>query len=234
MSKLLGWVVAGILVVLLWGQMCNTHKGKNTITQLELDKQKLDSVINEQGQQIFTQNSIITDNTQSLNELTDSIFDLKKKDQKNLETIAYFKNVTKVSISKVDVPYLDTAAMLAFEDSITKLCPVLSQYVRDSAITVPVSAQISNPNFNLGLTVKKQGVTVDELVIPDTLQLRFVEHKRGLFKPNTVEAQFFHSNPLIQNLSANSVYYKPKKKSFLQRVVLPVAVGLGAGLLLAK
>lgn len=237
-SKHWPWLVTAFLTLIFWLHTCNLQKkvdqGREQITQLDLDKQTLTTKINEQGQDIFIQQSIIRDNMKSLDDLTDTIFNLKKVDSKNRETIAYFKNTTKTGVTKVDVPYLDSTAMKAFEDSVTKSCPDLASFVRDSVLTVPVSARITDPNFEVGLTVKKQGVTIDSLVIPDTLQLRFVEHKRGLFKSNEIETQFFHSNPLVRTTGANSAFYKPKKASFFKRVILPVAVGIGAGLLIPK
>lgn len=231
-KKHLGWVVTGFLVLLFWMQTCNLQdkidQGKQQVTQLELDKQTLESKVNAQGDIIWTQNSIITDNTHSLNELTDSIFKLK---QKNTETIAYFKNKTNTTLEEVFIPYLDTLAMKTFEDSLIANCPKLNP---DSVIPVPMTSFIQTPYFAIKATAKKKGIGIDSLSIPDELQLRFVEHKDGIFKKSTVEVQFFHTNPFIKSVSANSVYYKPKKQSFFKRVIFPVALGVGTGILISK
>lgn len=234
-KKHLGWVITGFLTLIFWMQTCNLQKqireGKDQITALEIEGQELKTTISKQGRTIYAQNAIITSSTQSLNSLTDSIFDLKKKDAKNTETIAYFKNITKTSITKIDVPYLDTLKLKEFEDSLIARYPGINT---DSLIQVPVSASLSSPYFQIGATIQKQGLRVDFLSIPDTLQLRFVEHKGGLFKRGSIEAQYFHSNPLVQNLSSNSVFYKPKKQSFIKRFLIPVAVGVGAGILISR
>jgi hypothetical protein len=232
-SKHWPWIVTVFLTVVFWLHTCNLNReiarGKDQITQLDLNNQELKTLTSKQGQTIFKQESIISDNTKSLNHLTDTIFNLKRKDAKNLETIAYYKEVTKTTV-KVDVPYLDSVAMQEFSDSVAANCAEVIQYIEDSTVKVPANVRTSNPFFSLDATVKRTGLSINALVIPDTLQLRFVEHK----KAKTVEVQYFHSNPLVQSQSANSAFYKPKKKSFFQRVILPVSVGLGLGILIAK
>lgn len=231
-KKHLGWVITGFLVLLFWLQTCNLQdkidQGKQTITQLELDKQTLQSKVNAQGETIWTQQSILKDNTESLNDLTDSIFKLKRK---NAEVVAYFKNKTVTSIQEIEIPYLDTTAMRVFRDSLLANCPKLDP---NSVIPIPMTSLIQTPFFAIRATAKKQGIGIDSLAIPDELQLRFVEHKNGIFRRSTVEVQFFHTNPFVKSISANSVYYKPKKQSFFKRVIFPVAVGVGVGMLISK
>lgn len=238
LNKNILWVISGILVLLLCLQTCRLNKkireGEAQITQLELDRQTQKEVINKQGRTINIQESIISNNTQALNNLTDSVFDLKKKDVKNRETIAYFKNVTKTQIKQVAVPYIDSVAMVKWADSIRANCQNVIDYYEENYIPVPREAQDSNSLYSIKATVEKDSLIINDLSIPDTLQLRFVEHKKGLFKPNTIEAQYFHSNPLVNDISTNSVYYKPKRKPFFQRVILPIVIGVGTGILISK
>lgn len=238
-NKNVPWLVTGFLTLLLWLQTCRLNnkieEKDKQITQTELEKQELHTTINRKDKTIQLQNAIIVDNTQALDNLTDTIFDLKKKDAKNRETIAYYKGVTNTELKKVLIPYLDTLAMKKFSDSLLALVPPdISAYIRDSMITVPASSRLKTPHFDIAATAKKEGIVIDSLSIPDTLQLRFVQHKRGWFRSDQIEVQYFHSNPYVQSLSANSAFYKPKKKSFFQRVILPVAVGVGAGILISK
>lgn len=234
--KHLGWVVTVFLTLLFWLQTCNLQQkidqGKQQITQLSLDKQTLTTKVNEQGKTIYSQTAVITDNTKSLSQLTDTIFNLKAKDRKNTETIAYYKGVTNTSLSHITVPYLDTLAMHRFSDSVLAGCADIVQYMNDSTIQVPRVALVSTPDYRIGATVQKSGIIIDTLSIPDILQLRFVQHKGGLFRSSKVEVQYFHSNPYVKSLTSNSVFYKPKKASFFKRVIIPVVVGVGAGLLI--
>ena len=228
----------GIVIVLLLLNTCKMNNRlstqNSTIDSLELSNQKLDSITNKQNETIYTQQVIISDNKEALDKLTDTIFNLKKKDERNTSTIAYYKSVTSTKIRDVKVPYLDSVAMKRFNDSVYQLCSEVIDYIQDSTVKVGTRAEIKTPHFELSQTIQKTHLTIDSFSIEDTLQLRFVERKNGLFKPKTVEVQFFHSNPLVTTTQANSVYYKPKKKSFLTRVVLPVAIGIGAGILISK
>ena len=233
-------IIIGILLIviaLLTLNTCKLKKGYtnqvSTIDSLMLSNQTLDSIKNKQNETILKQEAIIVDNADALNKLTDSIFMLKKKDSKNLQTIAYYKAITRTKIDSVDVPYVDTIAMKKWEDSVIQHCQSVIDYIQDSTITVPRKAELSTPNFELKATIKKDNLEINSLVIPDTLQLRFVEKKRFL-KPKTIEVQFFHSNPLISTTQSNSAIYKPKRKPFFQRVVLPVVIGVGLGLIIVR
>lgn len=229
----LGWIVTGFLTLLFWMQTCKFQdqikEGKKQISQLQLDKQTLTDKINSQGKTIKSQDVIITDNTASLNNLTDSIFHLKRRNQ---EVIAYFKAKTNTSLVEIPVPYMDTTGAKHWIDSVLALAP--TPIDPNTIIKVPQRAFLETSQLRLLATVKKEGLSIDSLDLPDDLQLRFLETKGSLFKSKKIEVQFFHSNPYIHTLSANSVFYKPKKVPFLKRIVLPVAIGVGAGLLIAK
>lgn len=198
-----------------------------------LSNQKLDSMLNRKGQTIIKQESIIVDNKKLLDKLTDSIFDLKEKDKRNRQTIAYYKGVNTTSIKKVEVPYLDSIGMKKFSDSVELLCEEVINYLQDSTVLVGSKAYVATPYYEISQTINKSSITIDSLKIKDTLQLRFVERSRFLKSP-TIEVQFFHTNPYISTSESNSVIYKPKKKSFFKRVVVPVAVGVAAGILISK
>lgn len=238
-KKHLGWIVTGFLTIIFWMQTCNLKKeieeGQAQITQLELNSQTLQQKINKQGETIQVQEAIITTSHKALDNLTDTIFDLRNKDNRNRETIAYYKGITRTQIKGLEVPYLDTVAMKKFSDSILALIPKdVQEFMRDSMIQVPRTSHLSTPHLDLTATAKKQGITIDNLSLPDTLQLRFVERKGNLFRSPSVEVQYFHTNPYIINVASNSAVYKPKRKSFFVRVVLPVGIGLAGGLLISR
>lgn len=228
MTKWLSLLIAG-LVVLLSIQTCSYRDQKDMISELTLKNQKLDSIKNKMGKVIYEQEVITTEYQEALNRLTDSVFNLKKKDAKNRETIAYYKGITKVRADSIDVPYLDTLAMKQFEDTVSKRCSAVLSYMRDSTITVPRSASVVNDTLFAKISVLKSGLRIDSLSMVDTLNLRFVDHKGGLFRAPKVELQYFHSNPLFSSEKATSVFYKPKKKSnFLPKVLL-IAAGIFVG-----
>lgn len=236
--KHLAWVITLFLTGVFVLQMVNLNRKlkekDNTITQIELDKQTLRETTNRQGRQIQEQDVILTNSRKALSRLTDTIFDLRRRDSRNLETIAYFKGVTKASIKNIQIPYLDTVFMERFKDSVLHTREGLLAYIEDSTIQVPNVAKVDSVHFQLALSLAKKGVTLDSLSIPNTLELRFVESGGNLFRSPRIEVQYFNSNPYIKNISSNSVFYQPKKKSFFTRIILPVAVGVGAGILISK
>lgn len=202
------------------------------VDSLSLANQTLDTIISRNKKVIISQDVIITSNKHSLSALTDTIFDLKRKDQKNTSTIAYYKEVTKTKLPPTYIPYKDTIAFKQFKDSLSEESQAIVKYMQDSTITVPRTSILTSPNYSIAATVNRDYLSIDAISIPDTLQLRFVESKGNLFKKSSVTVQFFHSNPYITTTSANSAVYIPKRKSFAQRVLLPIAVGVGAGLLI--
>lgn len=206
----------------------NHDKGK-VITQLQLDNQRLDSIKNENGKTIQLQDAIITSNQESLSALTDSIFNLKSKHEKQIkQVIAYYKGVTVTNIDSVLIPYVDSA-QLAHKDSLIQGCREVMKVLLDSFIFVPRRVEAKTPQYRFAGTVLKEGFRIDSLQIPDTLQLRFVEKKSFLKRPS-YQVQFFHSNPLITNTQANSIIYKPPKKPR----VLEKALLIGAGIFLGS
>jgi len=224
-------IVALLVIAALSLKTCKiTRDYNNQTSQLDsmtLANQGLEKIINQQGDTINKQEVIIVNSTNQLNKLTDTIFDLNRKDRKNRETIAYYKGISKVEV-KVNVPYKDTLGMKKFGDSLAKQCSTVIEYMRDSMITVPRTASISNDTLSAKLTVSKEGVKIDSLSMIDTLNLRFVEH-RGFLKRPTIELQYMHSNPLFKSEKATSVFYKPKKKSNLLPKALLIAAGIFVG-----
>jgi hypothetical protein len=236
--KHLAWVLTLFLTCIFWLHTCNLNRKldeqANTITQIDLDRQQIKELSNRQGRQIIAQEAFMVTSKETLNRLTDSIFDLKKRDARNLETIAYYKGVTKFQVKEVGIPYLDSVRMRNLTDSVMATKESLIEYIENQTIEVPAPAALATPHYNVALTVTQDSLRLDSLSIPNTLQLRFVESGRGLFKKPQIEVQYFNSNTYITNLSSNSVFYQPKKKSFWTTVVLPVAIGVGAGILISK
>lgn len=234
-SKHWPWAVTLFLTMLFWLHTCNlNHKldrAEEQVTQLNLDNQTQRETINRQGRTITLQDVVITRNQASLSSLADSIFQLRQRDAHNLETIAYYKGVTKLTIKDKLIPYLDTTTMHRFEDSVLTSSQALLTYIQDSTVKIGTPAALGTPHYDLGVTIRKSGVNLDSLVVPDSLYLRFAE-KSGFLRRSTIEVQYFHTNPYIKSISSQSAFYKPRKPFW--KIALPVAIGLGAGILISK
>lgn len=237
-------IMAVLLICVSMLYTCNNMKisdKDDQITQLRLDNQKSDSTINDYGEIIHTQDVIITDKQSELEELTDTIFNLKKSEQKKIaNVISYYKGITKTIIKNVDVPFVDTIATKKWEDSVAKQCREVIDYYEKNAIEVPKQASDSTADYKVDLTVKKGGVTIDSLIIPDRQEIRFVTLKGGLFKKDLegkrhfwlkrqVQVQVLHTNKLIHVTGQNSAIYIPAKKGrWLEKAIL-IAAGIYLG-----
>lgn len=230
-SNLLTLLLAAAVILLLFisPNFCSPRT-TSKIDSLVLANQRLDSLVNLQGQIIYEQETLLTDSKQVMRELTDSIFRLRKKhDKKIKDVIAYYKGSSLTKIDSILIPYADSAD-LKRKDSLIQGCRKIMQVLVDSFIFVPRHVEKKTDYYRFAGTVLKEGFRIDSLSIPDTLQLRFVEKKGGLFRPPTTHVQFFHSNPLITTTQANSLLYKPpKKKRLLEKALL-----VGAGILIGS
>lgn len=226
-----------VLVIFLTKCSSSLMKDKNDmdnmITQLQLDNQKLNIVVNNRDEQIAIQKSIVTSSQSAISALTDSIFDLKKKDKKNRETIAYYRGRTTTRIDTLEISWVDTSLMKRFEDSVEAVCKDVIAFYRDSAIETPHTDSFVTNDIDLNFTLKKvnkiPSLVINRLAIADTLDLRFVEKKGGLFRKSAIEVQFKHSNPYISVDGSNSVFYKPQKKPKLLQKALLIGAGIFIG-----
>ncbi len=237
----LKWILIGVLsIALLWSFRTCNQKEKQ-ISQLQLDKQTLDSMVNTLGQTIYTQQAIETNDKQAIKHLTDSIFNLtRKQDKKIKDAIAYYKETNKIQIKDKLVPYIDTVSRKKWEDSITKKCDTVINYYETNYIKVPMQAvDTSSKDYKVYLTVLKSGIKIDSLDISDSQYIRFVtikggilkkdaSGKRHLFTKRSIQVQVLHTNSLIKVTGQNSaIYVEPKKGRWLEKALL-----IGTGILL--
>lgn len=228
-------IIVLLLVICVALSKCRRDESRHqqeTITALTLKQQNLDSIRNQQDKLLYTQQVLITESKQSLSTLTDSLFSLKKSQERKIkEVIAYYKGVTNTHLDSVWIPYIDSGYTKRFSDSANQRCREVIQYLIDSTIIVPKRFLKEDPGYRFGGTIQKDGILVDNISFPDTLQLRFVE-KGGFLKKRTTEVQFFHSNPYVTTQSANSVLYHPPKKKqlFLKTLFFGAGVFLGSKL----
>lgn len=200
------------------------------ITQQQLENQKLVKIVNEKGDSINTQKVIITSSQEALRSLTDSIFSLTRRQEKQIRNIiAYYTERTSTHIDSVDVPYVDTIAMRKFSDSVTKNCQEVLSYMKDSTITVPRTGRDSTSTYDISLTATKQNFKVNQISIPDSSFLRIDEMKGGLFKKRSYEIKSFHTSPHVDTKGQNSVIFKPKPKRNLLLKSLLVGLGVFIG-----
>lgn len=225
-----------IIICLLFLAKCQADSKKiaeSQVTELQLRNQTLDSSKNSLQQVVYTQTAIETASQESIKSLTDSIFKLKKSQERKVkDVIAYYSSISHTTIQGKKIPYLDTIKMKRFSDSVEQRCADVIKFYRDSSVEIPKEVRDSSQNFVFSGTVLKDTFLINKVSFPDSTYLRFVTHKNGLFKRNTVETQIFHTNPYVSVTSSNSVIYKPpvKRNLLIKALILAGGIYLGTKL----
>lgn len=217
-----------------------------------LSKQSLDSVKDLYGNTIFTQTSIITEKQDIISRLTDSIFKLKKPSS----TLAYYQGRTSIGVKNKFIPFDTLYGSIHGSipvDTPTESLPYIygvgdSTYIPHTididsggVFWIPyypaedtLRARESSDHYNIDLSVTGNGVMINDISFPDSLDVRFVEKKGSLFKKGTTQVQFKHSNPYVQTLGSSSLIYKPKKKPRLLEKALLIGAGIFIGIKATK
>lgn len=208
------------------------------LDSMTLANQRLDSIKNAQGKIIQTQQAIVVNTQSDIKALTDSIFNLKNKQAKQIkQIIAYYSQKTSTVIDSIPVPFLDSTQYRKFKDSLD-----FYRFAKDSLITVPKQVEIDSLGaFHLDATITKKALLINNITIIDSQYLRIVENKGGFFKkvngklkfhvPKTVQFQSFHTNPLIHVTGQNSILYTPNSKPKVLEKVLIFGAGVYLGTL---
>jgi len=236
-KKINFWAIG--LVVILLGIILLLTCNRRTPSIVQ-DNHKYDSVLNSKNQVIYEQEAQITSSKVALKNMTDSIFALKRKHEREIKGItAYYSERTVTQIKNVYVSYVDTSAYPVLSDSLTKICAEKLSNV----IPVPRTGIISTDTFFAVMTVEKEGITVNQIEIPDTQHVRFTEIKGGFLKKDLEGKRHFilgkqygvqvlHTNPAIKVQGQKSAAYK-QKSNFLKHAL----IGAGAvltGIILIK
>lgn len=233
-------ILIGILsLVLLFSVKTCVDKNKQ-ISKLTFEYKQVDSIKNQLGQTVILQKTEVVSTKSerdALKKTSDSLFNLRKKDEKKIKDIlALYKAALTTKIDSVEVPYIDITARKEWEDSIVRRCSDVINYYEANSIIVPKTARDSTKNFQADFTATLSGININSLTIPDTQYIRFVtlkggflkkdqNGKRHLFKRKEFQTQVIHTNPLIHITGQNSaIYIPPKKPRVVEKMIL---IGLG-------
>lgn len=245
-------ILVGLIVFLFFLNRCSNRKyegqladSQTRIDSLMLANQKWDSIHNADGETIITQQAIVTSSQDAIRNLTDSIFNLTKKQERRIrEVIAYYSNRTSTGVDSIKIPYRDTLAMKRFSDSVEQRCAEVIKYMRDSTVTVPKPVKDSTAHYMFDFTLERDSLAINKIAFPDSLDIQIVEIKGGLLKKDfygkrrfilgrSIQVMAKHSNPFVKTLGTNSVVYKPAKKfKWLEKALL-VGAGIFIGVKLS-
>lgn len=227
-KNIIMYLILGVVIVwLLSLKTCNKNSPytnqQTTIDSLTLANQTKDIIINKKNQEVVVQTAIVVASQKTIDDYANQIFDLKKKNSRNTHTTSIVSVFTSAQVDSLRIKYKDTLAFKKFSDSVNKKCADVIAYMKESTITVPRPVEDSTKDFVFKGTIAKTGFTIDHASFPDSTYIRFVTHKGGLFKRNSlgkvkfwtrksIEVQVLHTNPLIKIGKVNSVFYVPRVK----------------------
>lgn len=235
------YITYGVFViVVLWLLSLKTCTQNNpyqnqqaTIDSLTLANQKYDSILNKKNETIYVQTAIVTSNQATIKNLTDSIFDLKKKNTRKSDKVqSYVATYTDTELEDYLLGFKDTTEFKQFADSVANQCSEIISYMKANTLTVPRTIEDSSKDFKFKGTIDKNGFTINKLSFPDSTYIAFIEHKGGLLKRDilgkrhlftkkSVSLEIKHTNPLVKVTGLNSIIYKPKvKQRWFERAII--------------
>jgi hypothetical protein len=220
-------IIYSIIVLLLLSIIVGYYKDElnkkdDKIGILSLKVQTLDSFVNKQGKTIKEQEVISLKDKETLKDYTDSIFDLKNKNERKVKEVhAYYKNKIRVVVDTFTAKYTDT---------IIQQIPCLDSLNLEYVI-VPKDFEKVDSFYTIQGTVKKEGIDINNFEMKDSIYGRFITEKGGIFKADKIKYQTFNTNPYIKIEGSESAIYKPPKKTFLNKVKT-AAIYIGIGFLI--
>lgn len=196
------------------------------ILKYKMTQQKLDTLYNVNKRLIQSQQMVQTESKDAINQLSQEVFNLKKKDEKHLQTIALMSTNQRVRVDTLRVPFNDSSnveASIKDKDS-----SQLTNLIRDSMILVPKKVSYEDSTISVAATITKKSFTLDSLTIPNTLHQRIVLDKGGLFKKDAYRLQSFNTSKYVGTTKEESVIYVPSKKNTFLKILM-TAIVAGAG-----
>lgn len=228
-ARLSRWALP-LLAVILFFSLRECRSNRQGVANLRLD---LDSVArqavqieNARGQLIAENNQLQATNGRQLEQLTDTIFDLKKKDQKRVKTVQEYARIIqqfnaggKLAQFVTDPTDTSTKAAAAVPPPCTD-----SNYVR-----VPQPFIYMDSTIIFRGRVTRVGVWLDSIRIENTLHYRTVVNKTGfLGLGRSTTVQVLNTNPAIQSLGVTSIIV-PHRVNWWHRWGKPLAAAILAG-----
>lgn len=180
---------------------------------------QLDSFKNKLGQVITEARLVRTQDERTIQKLSEDVFHLQKKDEAHIKAYqALYRVKQTVRIDSVPVPYIDSNSTAGIDTA---------GLVRaDQVIIPPRTFYDSTAHYTVRGRVLLEGVALDVVRVPDTVSLRVVEVKKGLFKRRETVVQTIHSNPLVKTEGQQSISVTPKK-SFIEKILPKLALVAG-------
>lgn len=215
-------VIRGVILLLLVTigvQKCDLNKKAKEVSDrnewLKYKDSQIDSFKNKYNQVIYESSVAKINNESQIKKLSDSIFSLKRKDEKQVKQIQALIRVSqRVKIDTIEIPYIDSVDR--YDSSLV---------AKNTVVIPPKRFKDSTSNYQIDGTVLLDKVLINSLTLPDTSSLRIVEKKEGFFKKRETVIQGVHSNPLFSTNGMQTVIKRGDRPSRWQRWIKPVIAG---------
>src|SRR5918993_3650887 len=195
-TQLTRWVFPILLIVCVYSLFtCNGFRDKSEQLNATLatNEERTKQIENDRGQMVAMNKTLIAQSSNDLKSFTDTFFNLKREQSKLIAQVTgYTKLLQNISFLGKEAVYVDRPG------TNTKETVYLPQPDDTSLIRVPRQFTIADSTIILSGTVKRSGVGIDSLIIPNTVHIRTVTEKTGFLKLGRVETvQVINTNPDI-------------------------------------
>jgi hypothetical protein len=214
----------------------------NDYRELQLKYEEASKIKDSLGRTITVKDAEIVTNQQSMQDLRAKLFETTEKYNKKVKEVkAIIAQGTEVVIKDKNVPYLDSAKMKQWEDSVSELCRDVIKYYEDSTVLVGTQAKDSTAYYKIDATIGKNNLKINEIKFIDSQYVAITEFKGGIFKRNTkgklrfyeprrTKVEIKHTNPYFENKNIDAFFYKKNRKfdshSFFGGGVFGVSIGI--------
>jgi hypothetical protein len=228
-----------IIIIFLVFRSCGIQQENK---ELSLKYEEASKIKDSLGRTITVKDAEIVTNQQSMQDLRAKLFETTEKYNKKVKEVkALIAQGTEVVIKDKDVPYLDSARMKQWEDSVANICKDVIKYYEDSTVLVGSQAKDSTAYYKIDASVEKSGIKINEIKFIDSQYVSITEFKGGLFKRNTkgklrfyeprrTKIEIKHTNPYFENKNIDAFFYKKNRKfdahSFFGGGVMGVSLGI--------
>ncbi len=229
-ARVSAWALPFLVILFLLSLFtCNRHRG--AVADLRLD---LDSVArlakhfeNEKGQ-VITQNEVLKAESESqLKDLTDSIFKLKKQDEKRVKTInSYARIIQEYNSDPKFAPFIEDMG------DFTKLAPDTPATVKldSNYIRVPRPFLYLDSLTRIYGRVTRLGVWLDSMRIENTVHFRTVTEKVGFLNLGRKSVvQVLNSNPEVKTTGVTQIQV-PNRPNWWNKWAKAVAFAILGGI----
>lgn len=229
------WAFPVLIVILLVSLFtCNKRTAQNDgLEKLLNDSEKRTIQLeNDRGQLVAQNEQILTMNKKSIEDLTDSIFNLNRKQEKLIADVLNYYRITQNANFRdkfagfIKVPVKDP------NDS-TKIV-YIEQPQDTNLIRVPQPFAYSDSTIRFAGEVRRTGVLIDSVHVPNTLHLRTLTQKTGFLNlGRKTVVQALNSNSAIVNSGIASVAVKNQPSAW-NRWIKPILFGAAGSFITYK